>query len=85
VTPVLYSIDCPKCKVLQKKLSDARIQYAYCTDKEKMVYMGITSLPMLLVNDVLLDFSEALDWIEEHGQEDVKGADNDGDSGEVEA
>ena len=72
MTPILYSIDCPKCKVLQKKLSDARIQYAYCTDREEMVYRGITSLPMLLVNDVLLDFSEALDWISEQSPDEIE-------------
>lgn len=61
---VLFTIDCPKCKVLEKKLEQSGIGYAVCRDKELMIEQGFDYLPVLKVDDKKLGFKEALEWIE---------------------
>lgn len=59
----LYSTGCPKCKVLEKKLQDKGISYGIKSDIEEMTALGITQVPVLKVNDKLLQFKEAVDWV----------------------
>ena len=63
--PILYSIDCPKCVVLEKKLKDAGIVYILCKDIKKMVELGIDYLPALYADGKMMDFAEAIEWINE--------------------
>lgn len=60
---VLYTIGCPKCKVLEKKLGLKNIQYSIVTDEEEIRSMGFLSLPMLSVDDKVMPFAEAVGWI----------------------
>lgn len=60
---VLYSIDCPKCKVLKKKLEEKGIAYQGNNSVEEMLSLGINQVPVLKVNGELLDFSAANTWI----------------------
>ena len=62
----LYTIDCPNCKVLEKKLSNKNITYAVCKDTEKMLQLNITNLPVLDVDGNLLNFSDAIKWVNNH-------------------
>ena len=66
---VLYSTHCPKCNVLQKKLDAAQITYAECNDIDKMLALDILQAPVLCVDGVMMDFSEAVQWI--HQQEEL--------------
>lgn len=61
----LLTIDCPKCKILEKKLDAAGVGYAKCYDKDLMVEMGIDTLPVLLVDGEKMQFKEAVDWVNE--------------------
>lgn len=61
---VLFTIDCPKCKVLEKKLEQSGIGYAVCRDKELMIEQGFDFLPVLRVDKEILGFNEAVEWIE---------------------
>lgn len=63
----LYTVDCPKCKVLEKKLNNANIEYAICKDTKIMTEKNIIKLPMLGVDDKLLTFKEAVDMINQMG------------------
>ena len=63
MTVVLYSTGCPKCNVLEKKLSSAGIEYEIVNDADLMISKGFTSTPMLEVEDEVLDFKKAVDWI----------------------
>lgn len=64
---VLYTIHCPMCKVLEKKLNLAGIKYEIMDDQEKMTEMGLRQSPMLQVNcGPLMNFKEADAWIKEH-------------------
>ncbi|MGM9858073.1 MAG: hypothetical protein ACI311_02335 [Bacilli bacterium] len=63
----LYTVDCPKCKVLEKKLNNANIKYDICKDTKIMTAKNIIKLPMLGVDDKLLTFKEAVDMINQMG------------------
>ena len=60
---VLFTIDCPKCKILEKKLEQSGIEYAVCRDKELMIEQGFDLLPVLKVDKEVLGFKEAIEWL----------------------
>ena len=60
---ILYTVDCPKCKVLEKKLNNANISFEVCKDTKLMAERNISKLPMLEVDGEILTFKEAVDMI----------------------
>ena len=62
---ILYSTNCPKCKVLEKKLDNSGIQYEVVTDEDLMIEKGFLSAPMLEVDGTVMDFGEAIKWIKQ--------------------
>ena len=64
---VLYSTGCPKCKILKKKLDERGIRYQENTAMEEMLSLGITYVPVLYVDDKMMDFPEAVKWINDQG------------------
>ncbi len=62
---VLYSTGCPKCKVLEQKLRSVGIEYTVDSDVEEMLSLGIENVPMLRIGDKLMDFLEAVVWLNE--------------------
>ena len=56
---------CPRCKILKTKLAQKGIQYEECMDEEKMQSMGILSVPVMSVDGQLLEFSEAVKYVNE--------------------
>lgn len=62
---VLYTIDCPKCKILESKLNSKNISYEVFKDKDKMIEKGLSTMPVLEVDGQLLDFGKAIKWINE--------------------
>lgn len=61
----LYTIDCPKCKILEKKLDNAGIEYATCKDKAVIKAKGMDLMPVLEVDDKRMGFKEAVNWVNE--------------------
>lgn len=61
----LYSTHCPKCKILEKKLDNANIEYVICDDMDIMINKGFDFLPMLEVDDKIMNFGEAVKWVNE--------------------
>lgn len=61
----LYTINCPKCKVLEKKLDAKGIKYETVTDADVMVEKGFKSAPILVVDDDVLTFENAIKWVGE--------------------
>lgn len=60
----LYSTGCPKCKVLKMKLEQKGLEYTECNDVEKMQELGISTVPMLQVDDgQIMTFTEAAAYI----------------------
>lgn len=59
----LYSTNCPKCKILEKKLNEKNIQYEITTDINEMTNLGFNSAPMLDVEGKVLDYGKAIKWV----------------------
>jgi hypothetical protein len=68
-TIVLYSTNCPRCTVLEKKLIQNGIEFKKNTMVDEMIVLGIKQAPMLLVDGELLDFSAANEWLNKIKQE----------------
>ena len=62
---ILYSTHCPRCTVLEAKLKAHNIQYTEVNDVDKMTVLGICSVPVLSVDNKLMNFTEALTWIKQ--------------------
>ena len=60
---VLYSTNCPKCMVLEKKLSSANVDFHVETDIKLMQKKGFMSAPMLEVDGEVMDFGAAIKWV----------------------
>lgn len=60
---ILYTNHCPRCKVLEQKLKEKNIAYETCTDVKKMLDMGMKEAPMLEVDDRLLEFKDAMQYV----------------------
>jgi hypothetical protein len=60
---ILYTIDCPRCKVLEKKLQQKGINYSICNDIKIMTEKNIQELPVLSIDEKLYQYKEAINWI----------------------
>lgn len=60
---VLYSTGCPKCNVLKRKLDGAGIEYEIVSDTDEMLKLGMKSAPALGVDDEILEFGKAIEWV----------------------
>lgn len=61
----LYTLGCPQCNILKKKLINKGIEFVENTDKEQMLSMNFTRVPILEVDGKQMDFSAANKWINE--------------------
>ena len=59
----LYSTGCPKCKVLVAKLNNKNINYNVVSDINVIISKGINAVPVLEVDNSLMDFKTAVDWV----------------------
>lgn len=62
---VLYSNNCPRCKVLKTKLEQNNIGFEENNDVELMAQKGFMTVPILEVDGVVYGFKEAVEWIKE--------------------
>lgn len=60
---IVYSTGCPQCEALEQMLDSHQIKYTVCSDREKMLSMGLTHIPVLEANGTLMNFKEAITWI----------------------
>ena len=58
----LYSTNCPRCVVLEKKLQNARINFSINNNIEEMLALGFLEAPMLEVDGELMGFIEGNKW-----------------------
>ena len=56
MTIILYSTDCPKCKVLKSKLDSKGIEYNVISDVDIMTSKGIDTVPVLEINGEMMNF-----------------------------
>lgn len=60
---ILYTTNCPKCVILEKKLKDKHIAFKIIDDINVMTEKGFMSAPMLEVDNKIMNFMEANTWI----------------------
>ena len=60
---VLYSTGCPKCNILKKKLAAKNVYYTEINDVDEMLKLGIKEVPVLAVNDRLMNFNKAIKFL----------------------
>ena len=60
---IVYSTGCSQCEALEQMLDSHQIKYTVCSDREKMLSMGLTHVPVLEANGSLMNFKEAITWI----------------------
>lgn len=62
---ILYSTNCPRCKVLEAKLNSKGIDFEIVTDINEMERLGIQTAPVLEVAGEMMDFGRANKWVNE--------------------
>ena len=63
--PILYSTNCPRCKILEAKLNSKGIEFEIATDINEMERLGIQTAPVLKVAGEMMDFGRANKWVNE--------------------
>lgn len=66
---VLYTINCPNCIILEKKLKQSNIEFETINDINIMSEKGIMSAPTLEVDGELMNYAKAMRWIGERDNE----------------
>lgn len=63
---ILYTTGCPKCRILEKKLTDKNVEYEVVCDTEKIKAKG-NAVPMLEIIDgdsnKVLSYYEAVKFV----------------------
>lgn len=65
----LYTTHCPKCEMLERKIIEKHIEIEICEDVDLMCEKGLTSAPALEVDGKLLNFKDAIKFINNLGDE----------------
>ena len=62
---VLYTIDCPSCLILEKKLKAKNINFLKVSDVETIRAKGFgdSSFPILDVEGITMNYKTAIQWI----------------------
>lgn len=60
---ILYSTNCPKCNILEKKLKSEGIEFEVVNDAQIMIDKGFEEAPQLEVDGKTMNFMEAINWI----------------------
>ena len=66
---ILYSTNCPKCIILKQRLDEEKISYKENTNRADMRALKIMSVPVLAVDENLLFFDEAMNWVNQKGEQ----------------
>lgn len=60
---ILYSTGCPQCNILKEMLQKKNIVFQIEDNVEKMKELGFSSLPMLSIDNKILNFKEAFNFL----------------------
>lgn len=60
---VMYTTHCPRCKILEAKLKEKRVEYKEITDVNEIMQAGFMTVPVLVVENNPLDFVSAVKWV----------------------
>lgn len=59
----LYTIGCPKCKILEEKIKAKNISIDIIEDVEELKETGIEIFPVLEVDGEKMEFYDAITWV----------------------
>ena len=60
---LLYSTGCPRCEILKRKLTEKGVVFETIDDVDEMMKLDILEVPVLYVGGVLMNFGEAIAWV----------------------
>ena len=62
---VLYTIDCPSCLILEKKLKQKNVEFLKVSDYETLVAKGLSdsAFPILEVDGETMNYKTAISWV----------------------
>lgn len=60
---ILYSNNCPRCKILEQKMQEKHIEYNKIEDEEVFRQKQFSFMPVLEIENKLLSFKEAFNYI----------------------
>ena len=60
---IFYTIECPRCMILEKKMKAKGLKYTKVMDTRIFEEKGIDLFPMIEVDDKLLTYLEAIKYI----------------------
>lgn len=63
---ILYSTGCPMCEMLKDKLNEKKIEFVTVSEVNSILAKGIQNVPVLEVNNELLDTRKALAWVQDY-------------------
>ena len=64
----IYTIGCPACNVLIKKIVQKDLQATLIQDQKTFDELNIDVFPMMRIdNGPLMNYQEALDWLQNQG------------------
>ena len=64
---ILYSTDCPRCRVLEGKLKEAGVDFTVSHNVEELIGLGFDSAPVLEADGRKMNFTEAVQWLKKRG------------------
>lgn len=56
----LYSTGCPKCSILEKRLTNDGISFNVSNNIDKLINMGFQNAPVLQIGDSFIDYANAM-------------------------
>ena len=59
----LYTIHCPACNILEKKLKAKNIEFDIVSDEATLAKLGMIQFPKLGVDDVIYDYGDAVKFV----------------------
>ena len=69
---ILYSTGCPKCNILERRLTNDKIEFSITDNVDKFIDMGFQNAPVLQIDDNFIDYTNAMKLLKVY--EDVEGA-----------
>lgn len=64
----VYTIGCPSCNILEKKLQLKQIAYNTINDEKIFDELNINEFPMMSINDgPLMNYKQAITWVNKRG------------------
>lgn len=63
---ILYSMpNCPQCKALKDRLICGNYHFQVIDDIELMLSKGFTHVPMVEINNKIMNYAETIKWMDE--------------------